>query len=188
MSAKHFPHSVYYQMLIPLMEENGFELISREDKQELNASRFLTSFALKRRKPQHLVNDRQNKVLANIHMIGIPMGSIILLIHAIIDNEESVKIKLKMNDSQESMRHKIMNELIIKVVEMVSISINDLPLELKFKIMSLLTIESLLKMAQVSSTWREITLDDELWRILLKRHFPQLYSRGLDGNHYCNQL
>jgi hypothetical protein len=111
------------------------------------------------------------------------MGSAILLIHAIIcdSNGDSVKIKIKINDTINSIKEKLMNDFVIKLIEMHSISINDLPLELKFNIMSLLPIETLFKMALVSTLWRDIALDEELWRVLVKKQFPALYSRGIDG-------
>ncbi|CAG2111655.1 unnamed protein product [Medioppia subpectinata] len=54
----------------------------------------------------------------------------------------------------------------------------------EFRILSLLPIKSVLKMSSVSSLWRDITLDDQLWRSLVKQHFPTSYGRGLNGEDW----
>jgi hypothetical protein len=168
---------IYEDLLIPLLKENEFQLISEIDD-NINDDRYITRHQFRRRTP-----DEGRDRMSLIDIVGIPMGSAILLIHAIIcdSSGDFVKIKIKMSDTINSIKEKLINDFVNKLIEMHSISINDLPLELKFCIMSLLPIETLFKMALVSTLWRDIALDDELWRIMVKKQFPAFYSRGIDG-------
>lgn len=181
MSYRQKPIEIFREELIPLLKSNGFELISGIDD-NFNDNRYITRHQFRRRTPECPPYEGQN-VMTTIDIVGIPMGSAILIIHAIIcdSNGDNVKIKLKMSDSLNTIREKLSKDFVIKLIELLSISINDLPLELKLMIMSLLPIESLSKMALVSSLWRDITLDDELWRILVKKQFPAFYYRGING-------
>ncbi len=172
---------IYKDLLIPLLKENEFQLISGIND-NINDDRYITRHQFRRRTPDCGPHEDRDHI-SIIDIVGIPMGSVILLIHAIIcdSNGDSVKIKIKINDTINIIKEKLMNDFVIKLIEMHSISINDLPLELKFNIMSLLPIETLFKMALVSTLWRDIALDEELWRVLVKKQFPALYSRGIDG-------
>jgi len=181
MTLKHSPKEIYKSLLIPLLEENGFKLISGVED-NINDKRYITRHQFRRRTPDRPPYVEQN-LDTEVDVVGIPMGSAILIIHAIIcdSNRDSVKIKLKMDQPITCIREKLMSEFVVKLVELLSISINDLPIELKISILSLLPVESLFRMALVSSLWRDIILHDELWRVLVKKQFPDFYSRRIDG-------
>jgi len=177
------PLTIYKQTLIPLLEENGFEVVSQEED-NCHHNRYITRHKFVRQTPLR-PHYWQQDVSPVVEVVGIPMGHHFLIIHAIVCHsaEDTVKMKIKTNEHMDSIGRKL-NEFVVKLIELLSVSINDLPLELKFKILSLLSIESLFKMASVSSLWRTITLDDQLWRILVKQHFPTFYDRGLNGEDW----
>ncbi|CAG2114833.1 unnamed protein product [Medioppia subpectinata] len=178
------PLHIYKETLIPLLEENGFEVISSSED-ICDHNRYITRHRFVRQTPLRPDYWQKNECPV-VEVVGIPMGHHFLIIHAIVCHsaEDCVKIKIKTKEDIVCIRRKLMDEFVVKLIELLSISINDLPLELKFKILSLLPIESLFKMSSVSSLWRAITLDDQLWRILVRQHFPVFYSRGLNGEDW----
>ena len=186
MSLRLNPTEIYRQTLLPLLEDNGFQLIENLDNScDQNTNRFITRHRFVRQTPLR-PHFWEKKVCPDVDVVGIPMGHNFLIIHAIVCNsvEDCVKFKIKTNESNDNIRQKLFNEFVVKLIELLSLSINDLPLELKFRILSLLPIESLFKMALVSSEWRSVTLDDQLWRVLVKQHFPAFYYRGIEGKTY----
>ncbi|XP_054165649.1 F-box only protein 7-like [Oppia nitens] len=182
--SRQSPIIIYKDVLIPMLEENGFKLISSSEN-KCDQNRYITRHRFLRQTPLRPKYWEQN-VLPEVEVVGIPMSCHFLIVHAIVcqSSDDNVKMKIKMNDSMDGIRNRVMNEFIVKLIELLSISINDLPFELKLKILTLLPIESLFKMALVSTLWRAVTLDDQLWRVLVRQHFFHLYDRGLNGESW----
>ena len=174
------PTQIYDQILLPLLEDNGFRVLTRSDSGEAN--RLITRHRFVGQTPLRRQFLQQNEC-PMVDVVGIPMGHNFLIVHALVCNsvEDSVKLKLRTNDSLDWIATKLLSEFVVKLIELLSTSINDLPIELKFRILSLLPLESLLKMSLVSSQWRDVTLDHHLWRLLVKQHFPAFYFRGSEG-------
>lgn len=176
------PTQIYDHTLLPLLADNGFRAEARRESSEASTHRLITRHRFVRQTPLRRQYLQQNACPV-VDVVGIPMGHNFLIVHAIVCNsaEDSVKLKLKTNDQLDWIREKLLREFVVKLIELLSTSINDLPLELKFRILSLLPLESLLKMSLVSSLWRDVTLDHHLWRLLVKQHFPVFYNRRTDG-------
>src|SRR5699024_12496951 len=55
--------------------------------------------------------------------------------------------------------------------------------ELQLKIMSLLPLKSIVTMSRVSTQWRELSLDEQLWRLMVQKLFVDRKSTRLNSSH-----
>lgn len=93
-----------------------------------------------------------------------------------------------LSDYKEYLRVKIQTEFVCKLISMVSLRLDELPFEIKLKILSYLPLKSISSMSQVSTTWREIALDEQLWKLLVKKYFPDIYDRRVNGKYRLSSI
>lgn len=72
-------------------------------------------------------------------------------------------------ECRERIRFTLLNDFVNRLIEMFSVRLDHLPVELKLKILALLPLKSIVSMASVSTFWRELTLDDQLWRLMVSK-------------------
>jgi len=82
---------------------------------------------------------------------------------------------------QQRIRLQLQSEFVYKLIEMFSLKLDDLPLELKLKIMSMLPLKSIVALSRVSTGWRELSLDEQLWRLMVQKFFPDVFARREQG-------
>lgn len=82
---------------------------------------------------------------------------------------------------KERIRLQLQTDFVYKLIEMFSVKLDDLPTELKLHIMSFLPLKTIVTMSRVSTTWRELSLDEQLWRVMVQKFFPGTFERREKG-------
>lgn len=94
------------------------------------------------------------------------------------DNDDK---SVSCHNYRDMIRLTIESEFVYKLIELVSLKLEELPFELKLKILSYLPLNSIGAMSRVSTSFREIALDEQLWKLLVKKYFPDIYDRRVNG-------
>ncbi|KAJ6225573.1 hypothetical protein RDWZM_004118 [Blomia tropicalis] len=85
---------------------------------------------------------------------------------------------------KERIRLQLQTDFVYKLIEMFSVKLDDLPTELKLHIMSFLPLKTIVTMSRVSTTWRELSLDEQLWRVMVQKFFPDTFERREKGQSW----
>lgn len=200
------PYNVYTEVFLQQMIHSGFELVSQnfDDSRQLHCRFGWTSQCIDTNICS-LLYGKQHQIFYEVDVIGIPYGSFLLL-QALFTGKnasefEPIKLKLRCLPSLKNSsspkefqkeyaenRYRLENELlpqfIQKIISVFSVQLDDLPLEIKFIVLSMLPLNSLVNMACVSSLWRDISLDENLWKLMVRRHFPDLFSKRVFGQSW----
>lgn len=90
-------------------------------------------------------------------------------------------------EQKESMDYKtrikmeLQQDFVFKLMQIFSVQLDDLPLEIKIRILSTLPLQSILAMSKVNSEWRDVANDEQLWKMLCKQHYPDVYHKRVVG-------
>jgi hypothetical protein len=76
-----------------------------------------------------------------------------------------------MIETKQKISNRFQVEFIKKLIEILSIGINDLPKELLFKILDYLPFKSVVKLSQTNHFWHRICDEDRIWKKLFEQNF-----------------
>ncbi|RWS17096.1 F-box only protein 7-like protein [Dinothrombium tinctorium] len=152
--------------------ENGFQPILEptfDDNQRYNASY--------ERSCSQTLQGRRYRVVFDV--IAIPMSSTILICRGAVRNGNVATINLKVNanDSFEAIIKAFRQNFVFKLIDSVSPTIDQLLPELKIKVLLKLPITDIGRVACLNHCWYQSCGADLLWRLLLKRDFPDLFRQ-----------
>src|SRR6218665_917163 len=210
-STESIPESyhVYHDVFLKQMILSGFELVSQnfDDPRQL-VCRFGWKSQYIDKNICSLLYGRQQIIFYEVDVIGIPVGSFLLLQALFVGENasqfENLKLKIRClpsikrsslsqdafthddwqqeySDNRSRIEQELVPEFIQKIISVFSVQLDDLPIEIKFMVLSMLPLNSLVNMACVSSIWRDISLDENLWMLMVKKHFPDLFRKRVFG-------
>lgn len=126
-----------------------------------------------------------NLSISKLDFIGMPMGDVLILCYGMVEGNCQVdaKIKIKSCEEESDILKRFEKDFIVKLIEVLSSGLEDLPLELKINVAKLLTAEDTLRLSQVNKTWNAIcSHEDVVWKHHLKRDFPSAFEKMKDIN------
>lgn len=98
-----------------------------------------------------------------------------------MNSQSSVDEPELAEECRERIRLQLQNDFVYKLIELFSLRLDHLPFELKLKVLSYLPISGIAAMSQVSTLWRELTLDEQLWRLMVQKLFPDTFQKREKG-------
>ncbi|RWS29730.1 F-box only protein 7-like protein [Leptotrombidium deliense] len=161
-------HNLFTETFNAIFEEYGFKLVSNkfsEWRHELCYSR-------------NCMSSRGKCYLGLVDYIAILMSSTIIICRGFVRHERDQTITLRLNLSHDlvSNCNKFRKEFVVKLLELVAIRIDNLPLEIKHRLLRFLSVRDFLNMAAVNKTWNECCATQLLWKKMFKRDFKSIYS------------
>lgn len=120
-----------------------------------------------------------NPLLSKLNFIGMPMGDVLILCYGIVEGSDQVNVKIKIKSCEEEndVLKRFERDFIIKLIEVLSSGLEDLPLELKVNVAKLLGVEDTVHLSQVNKTWNAICgHEDVIWKHHLRRDFPSAFE------------
>lgn len=181
---------IYTNVVLSTMRDNGFDIISDPT---FERHRYVATFRYKREglksdQVDAIFGSEENEIL--VDLIGIPVGNCVF-VHSMVRNMfdiDNVKVKLKrreMDKNLRAMRDEFYEDFVIKLIELLSMKIDELPPELQLKIISYLPFAAVLQLDQTSKFYRDLCRDsDELiWKPLFRYRF--LYTVSSPRVNHC---
>lgn len=170
-------YKLFSQKLHPQFQKHGFETTEDNPWIDVSVHRFGIKYQRK------MVDMCGNLLTSRLDFIGMPMGDVLILCYGIVEGSGQVdaKIKIKSCEEEPDILKRFEKEFIIKLIEVLSSGLEDLPLELKVYVAKLLDAEDTVSLSQVNRTWNTIcNHEDVIWKHHLRRDFPTAYERMKD--------
>ena len=160
------PFHIFNDVIPEMMQKNGFEvvLIEWDEERQKFESQFtykLNSFGL--------ISPRLCQDKETVELIGFPIANSIISISAGVKSTNDV-VNCNIMVNKENFTNIIQN-FIIKLINLIKVQLDELPQELKFKIVKNLPGKSLLQMCQVNKSWGELCDDESIWKEKVKNDF-----------------
>ena len=196
MSSIKEPFIIYQNILIPLMKTVGFVLDFDASDDNRYHTRFIWRKSTLETNPKSKFYGQTRQIESMVEVVGYTMDSSLylqgILVGSLANKHDSVKMKIRYSardqdfDVSEKYKKGIIDQLrskfVSKLVDVLSIGLDDLPNELQLKILSLLPPQSIIKMSSLSTHWHQLSLDELLWRKVVQKRFPEIFERHTDGN------
>jgi hypothetical protein len=151
------------------MEKAGFNSIS-ETWVDVTVHRFGKKYKKKMVNLYGSVNEHK------VDLIGMPMGTALILCYGCIEGsgEVDAKIKIYSTEKEEDVVKQFKVKFVNKLIDRLSCNISDLPLEIKLHLIRFLPVEDVLSMSEVNHEWNSICCQQDLiWKNLLIKDFPR---------------
>jgi hypothetical protein len=158
----------FIEELHPLMIKNGFKCEDNRIYTTDNMTKIVYKFKS---------NKFNEEVL--VELICVPFTSFIIdCVALLLLNESPINgintLEIRFNRKIET-KQKIANrfevEFIKKLIEILSIGINDLPQELLFIILDYLPFKSVVQLSQTNSFWRRFCNEESIWRNFYRQNY-----------------
>lgn len=169
---KNVIYQLFLKQLHPLLIEHGFCLI-KNSAIEASAHRYKVAYCKQRVDAYGEVTDHL------VDLIGIPMGSVLILCYGIVHGADEtddleVKIKVKSSETLDDVKRRFKNEFIFKLLELLGPKLNDLPSEIKLRVLGYLDAPSLSRLSRTSREWHEfVDNENTTWKRLFNYRYPQ---------------
>jgi len=130
-------------------------------------------YGIKYRK--RIVNLKGSVTEHKVDFIAMPMGNALILCYGLIEGsgEVDAKIKIYGREAIDDVTHRFRFKFIYKLIERLSASLGDLPLDVKLIICEYLNVEDIVQLTCVNREWSTITNEDILWKKLMMKDFPR---------------
>jgi hypothetical protein len=175
----------FIEELHPLMIKNGFKCEDNRIYTTDNKTKIVYKFKS---------NKFNEEVL--VELICVPFTSFIIdCVALLLLNESPINgintLEIRFNRKIET-KQKIANrfevEFIKKLIEILSIGINDLPQELLFIILDYLPFKSVVQLSQTNHFWHRICDEDRIWKKLFQRNFEtDAFIKALESSDSWKQ-
>jgi hypothetical protein len=91
-------------------------------------------------------------------------------------------------ETKQKIANRFERKFIKKLIEILSIGINDLPQELLFKIVDYLPFKSVVQLSQTNHFWHRICDEDKIWKKLFQQNFKtDAFNKALKSSDLWKQ-
>lgn len=155
---------LYHVHLHPLLEKYGFQF---EREHHIDVQRFRLKYSCKK------MNIYGQIEVHYVDIIALVTREIILC-YGIVDNSDdfTAKIKIDCRESLSSIKNRFREQFVFKLLESISIKLDDLPYEIKAFLCQYFSAIDLAQMSQVNSVWYKLCSDERLWLTRFISDFP----------------
>ncbi|RWS29731.1 F-box only protein 7-like protein [Leptotrombidium deliense] len=162
-------HKLFTETFNSVFEEYGFILVSAD----LSELRYKLCYS------RNCMDSRGKCYTGLIEFFAIVMSPRVVICRGFVKNEsdQAIKLRLNLSDGLLSNCNKFRKEFVIKLLELVSIRIDNLPVEIKHRLLRLLSVRDFLNMTAVNKTWNECCATQLLWKKMFKRDFKSFYAK-----------
>lgn len=172
-------YQLFLKRLHPQLQENGFQVLEGTQI-EISAHRCKVVYEKKR------TNAYGEIVSSQVDVIGMPMGSVLIVLYAIVHGSDGVdvKMKIKSSENEDDVRQRFEKDFIFRLVECLAPKLTDLPNEIKTRILSNLRLKDIVNLTLADKKWHELCTDDGTWKRLFKRDYPKQTAKPDEGESW----